>query len=308
MNHSKDDYILRRLSKIHKKKWELFVISRVIHKLDDLDVEFTTQQLVRRPDGSRALTDMYFPQFGIHLEIDEGQHLDKDHEEADKRRTEDIVSVTDHKVHRIAAAEKHGDKAVDRSLADVKAQTDQFIAEIRALKEQGLTDGSFEKWDFEMRYNPCKYIKEGEIDAGKNVIFRKQKDALTCFGYRGGEYQRGAWKIPDGSGDMVWFPRLYERDDWENEISHDGQVIIERAKHPKDQERTASNLVNGFDAGNRIVFARVKDVLGYTLYRYVGTFLIDLINSNKYEVKFDRIKTREQTRVLDNANHQEETS
>ena len=37
MKISKDEYILRTFSKIKHKKWELFVITRIIHLLEDPD-------------------------------------------------------------------------------------------------------------------------------------------------------------------------------------------------------------------------------------------------------------------------------
>ena len=45
-NAWKADYIVKSLSKIKYKSWELYVVSRFIHTLDDLDVEFVCQQLV----------------------------------------------------------------------------------------------------------------------------------------------------------------------------------------------------------------------------------------------------------------------
>ncbi|WP_323716132.1 AbaSI family restriction endonuclease [Paracoccus aminovorans] len=70
---SKDDYILRSLSKTRHKRIEHFVVNRIYHLLDDPEIEFVCQQLVRRSDGP-ALTDMYFPQFRLHLEVDEPFH------------------------------------------------------------------------------------------------------------------------------------------------------------------------------------------------------------------------------------------
>ena len=45
--YSKDDYILRSLSKISHKKWELFIVSRIIHNVDDPEIEFSCQQAIR---------------------------------------------------------------------------------------------------------------------------------------------------------------------------------------------------------------------------------------------------------------------
>ena len=45
--------------------------------------------------------------------------------------------------------------------------------------------------------------------------------------------------------------------------------------------------------GYRITFARVKDVLGHTLYRYVGTFQRNQERSDSYVTQFDLVRTRE---------------
>ena len=41
------EYILRNLSKISHKQYELYVISRIVHLLDDPEIEFVCQQLIR---------------------------------------------------------------------------------------------------------------------------------------------------------------------------------------------------------------------------------------------------------------------
>jgi hypothetical protein len=40
MRASKNEYILRNLSKIKHKKWELFVITRIIYLLNDPEIEY----------------------------------------------------------------------------------------------------------------------------------------------------------------------------------------------------------------------------------------------------------------------------
>ena len=34
-----------------------------------------------------------------------------------------------------------------------------------------------------------------------------------------------AWKIPDGTDDVVWFPRLYPHGMWHNELADGGKKI-----------------------------------------------------------------------------------
>ena len=37
-NISKDDYLLRNISKIKHKKWELYIITRILHSLNDSEI------------------------------------------------------------------------------------------------------------------------------------------------------------------------------------------------------------------------------------------------------------------------------
>ena len=269
----KTDYILRSLSKIRHKKWELFVISRIIHKLDDDEIEFVTQQLVRLDDGKRALTDLYFPQFGIHLEVNEAQHFQPKHIKDDERRNQSIVALTEHEVHRIDVADGDG-KYLD--LSAVKVKVDEFVIMLKSLKEALRQDGSFQPWDLNKKFDPKTYIKAGFVDVGQGAYFRYQKDALECFGYKGGHYQQGAWKIPN-SNDRIWFPRLYEIEEWDNSLSADGLTITEKPKSDWAKELIKLGFEKGFtsEQGKRIVFARESNALGVVLYRYVGSFELD---------------------------------
>ncbi|MEK9696045.1 MAG: hypothetical protein VW270_09785, partial [Candidatus Poseidoniales archaeon] len=65
----KSSYFVRSLSKISHKGWELYVISRILHLLDDPDIEFVCQQQVRKSDGKRYLVDLYFPQLIMYIEV-----------------------------------------------------------------------------------------------------------------------------------------------------------------------------------------------------------------------------------------------
>ena len=55
MSNAKTEYIHLSLKKISHKKWEYFLISRILHRLDDFEIEFVSQQLVRCTDATWAL-------------------------------------------------------------------------------------------------------------------------------------------------------------------------------------------------------------------------------------------------------------
>lgn len=86
------------------KKYEAYVVTRIIHLLNDFTIKFATQQYVTRPEG-RALTDLYFPQFNLHIEVDEGHHFNSANIAADKLREADIINATGHQIIRIDATQ-----------------------------------------------------------------------------------------------------------------------------------------------------------------------------------------------------------
>ena len=53
----KDEFIFQSFRRISNKKEELYVITRIFHLLDDLEIEFVCQQKVRKPDGEIYLVE-----------------------------------------------------------------------------------------------------------------------------------------------------------------------------------------------------------------------------------------------------------
>jgi len=290
----KDEYVRRSLSKIRHKPWELYVISRLIHGLDDPDIEFVPQQLIRLGDGRRALTDLYFPQFDLHLEVNEGYHLGHDQAEADAKRTSNIVFATDHEIHTIEVATRNiADGSIENiALSEVNIRVGQLVEDLQRRKQDAIDSGTFRPWDLEQRYNPNRYIAQGSISRFDIVAVRHQRDALRCFGYpfEGGHYYRGYWSVPGRDLLGVWFPRLYKHDSWDNELVDEGQRILERPLTDRGIQRMAELLIQEAEHANRVVFAKYKDPLGYDTYRYVGTFVIDLNYSTPQQVTFNLLR------------------
>lgn len=294
MIETKTDYILRNLRKLSHKTWELFVITRILHELDDDEIEFVTQQLVRRPDGSRALTDLYFPQLDLHLEIDEPFH---NHQlRSDEMRQQDIVLVTGHSIERIKVLDEAGQQ---KPLHSIRCEVDNFVRLIRGKKESRIIKGHFIAWDWEKKFSSDTIIERGYLDVEDNVTFRKQTEAMRCFGFSGKGYQRGAWTIPDGTQDFIWFPRLFEHYVWHNELTADGKYIFERALNDEGVKSIAKQIRDAEAYPDRkiIVFAKAKDPLGANLLRYVGTFKLNISASTEKVIRFDLIRNREAIRV-----------
>ena len=121
-------YYARLLTKLRNKKYEFYVVSRIIHLLNDTEIQFTTQQVVRKNDGRRYLIDLYFPQFQIAVEIDESHHLSN--EEADRVREREIVTSAGVTFFRIKCDN-------NSNLASVHQKIDELINEIRLQKDDG---------------------------------------------------------------------------------------------------------------------------------------------------------------------------
>ncbi|MBB1137953.1 AbaSI family restriction endonuclease [Myroides sp. WP-1] len=261
------DYITRQLSRAQKKRFENYVVTRIWHLLNDLELKFTTQQYVSRPEEI-ALTDMYFPQLGIHIEVDEPHH--KNQINRDEIRELDIINATGHQVYRID---------VSQDLITINHRIDEVIQIIITDKKNNL---NFKPWDFEADYSSHTYIDKGFIDLTDDCAFRTMVDAANCFGhtYKPKGIWKGGVRHPKEEDTSIWFPKLYENNGWNNTISDDEDLITEISLN---QEKIISHIerILAENRYKRIVFARVKSPLGDIMYRFKGVYELDLKASNK---------------------------
>lgn len=264
---NKTEYIIRQIAKTNKKNYENYVVTRIWHLLDNLDIKFVTQQHVSSPD-KRALTDMYFPQLKIHIEVDEGHHFDSGGERVhqDAVREADIINATGHELIRI--------KVSDMAIEEINEEIDKVVKTIKTK----FDSISPTPWDIEAEYNPQTYIDRGSISVDDNVAFRTIADACNCFGHSYSGFQRGFTRHPKEER-MLWFPKLYANNDWENEISLDENEIYE--KNIKDQRAYFEKYKNDPDQSReRLVFARARSNLGDVMYRFKGVYKLDFVASD----------------------------
>ncbi len=181
------------------------------------------------------------------------------------------------------------------TLRELNASTDAFVDYVRQRKAEFVRKGEFRHWDYERRFTALPHLEAGYIEIGPHAAFRTHRDALNCFGYTKGHYQRGTWDLPEHVRDaiglrgkcMVWFPKLYEQDQWDNSLSEDGCVITEINKNP---DHVYSEPWN-----QRIVMAHSRDELNRTLYRFVGVFEVICEYRHGNEHRFRRIAPRVKT-------------
>ena len=281
---TKDEYLLRNFSKITHKKWELFVITRILHRLNDPDIEYVCQQYINPKNTKKAyLADICFPSLKLYYEIDEGQHASAHHIDNDKIRQREILEATDWQEHRIRVYDKE-DPSKGRSINEVIEEVDQFICFLKKRKKDiEKMEGIKIRWNFEDKFNPEIYIKQDLINVAGNVVFLNHRDCLRLFGYMGGHYQRGWWSIKEFN-EAVWFPKLYSNNQWRNLLSDDRLTITQEQiiDGKKIRHSLPSNEV-------RIVFAHYKNVFGQTVYKFYGSFITDWENTDEYVQTFKRI-------------------
>lgn len=273
------DYITRQLSRAKKKRFEHYVINRIWNLLDDLSIKFITQQYVVRPDG-RALTDMFFPQFDLHIEVDEPYHLNQI--EQDKLRQADIINSTGHTIERVDTS---------NGIEFLNERINEIIHLIKKKKKES----DFKPWNIEEEQTPQIYIDLGYIDIKDDVAFNYSYLACNCFGHDYKGFQKGGTIHPNQEKTVLWFPKLYPNKEWRNTISDDDNIITEICNDTnKLQNHITESLNNGYY--NRIIFARVKSSLGDIMYRFKGEYLLDINESNTTNgLIWKRIKTRVKT-------------
>ncbi len=253
------DFITRQLAKAQKKRHEHYVVNRIWNLLGDTTIKFITQQFVSRGDA-RALTDMYFPQLGIHIEVDEGFH--KSQIEGDRLREADIINATGHIILRVD---------VTKDVDEINSEIDKIVFTIKSAKN---SSSNFFPWDMDAEMNPKTYIEKGYIDVEDDVAFRVMSDAASCFGRTFNGLQLSYIHHPAEPGKRLWFPKFFENESWSNEISEDEETIRECCKIPGKFQDHVDRVLNE-NTVSRLVFAKVKGPLGDIMYRFKGEYEVD---------------------------------
>lgn len=256
------EFIIRQLAKTDKKNYENYVVSRIWHKVDNVNVKFITQQYVSRGEGKYALTDMYFPQINLHVEVDEQHH--KENIAADKVREADIVNITNHKIMRVD---------IYKGLKDIHGQIDDIVKQINSMI-QCLGD-KFIPWDLQKEFSPETYINKGYISVEDNVAFMRGYEACNCFGLNYKGWQRGEANHPIEKDTSIWMPKLYPNGEWDNTMSFKEDTIFEKAALTNEKHYNKQFNIETIKRKKRIVFSKVRGPLGDIMYRFKGLFELD---------------------------------
>lgn len=270
----KKTFLLKQLAKTNKKNYENYVVTRIIHGVNDPEVKFVTQQYISRGEKRYALRDLYLPQIKFHIEVDEARHEDDDAITADDVREKDIINSIDLlPVKRVKAT---------LPLDELNKEIDKVVKRIRSLVADQKSRNKFTPWDPETAGKPETYIDKEYMDANDDVAFKRHADACNCFGHNYKQYYRGLAKHPYEPELRIWFPKLYENGDWDNDIINEGKTIIERRKH--NNEEFVQEYLKRTDEFRRLVFAHVRGPLGDIMYRFKGLFEVNVEVSRRESV------------------------
>jgi len=252
-----------RLQKIVHKKFEVWAISRIIHGLDDPEIEWATQQLVPDPEKKRvALLDLYFPQFRYAIEIDELGHIGQI--PADRLRERRVVDDANVRFWRWEMKHIH-------TLDDARHRIDDLIQELRCLKRQQVEAGTFVPFRFGRKYDPDQWIARGGVGIRDDARFRRHVDVGRLFGKSLRGHYSGMMRLSDDVS--VWFPKLYPNNEWFNALLDDGERIVQRRRSDVVPGSVPSPLPTGTGSGDtRLTFAHYRDEFGQIYYRFVGVF------------------------------------
>lgn len=275
MNY-KLEYISRLFQRTSKKRIENYVITRLWHKLDNDDIKMVPQQYVHRQEEKYALTDVYFPQFRIHVEVNEPAHYDSEGRIArDKMRQNQIENNTGHRVFVIDCRE---------SLSGIHNQVDQVINAIQEEHEIQKQKGRFKGWDPNREHNPL-YWKSKNIFSIEDEVCLKTIEAICeLFGAdanktKRGYLRRGTIAHPKNSNVELWWPSATSRQGWQNSYDEKNQLITETHSDTNVKEDHFRRHFN--TKAIRYVFYHYKDVLGFKNYKFKGVFAYDSENSNE---------------------------
>lgn len=269
----KFDYIARVFQKTASKKFEHYVITRMWNQLNDTDIKLVPQQYVSRNNDNYALTDIYFPQVGIHVEINEPAHYATvEREIEDNNRRKEIISKTNHAVETIDCRE---------SINGIHSQIDAVVQKIKEIVAYQKQNNTFNVWNPENEYSPTFIQSKGYMNTNDEVVLRTIDDICVLFNADSNRTKRGflrtgAIEHPTIEDCLIWWPSATNRNGgWNNSTNPDKNEIYESNNNVDKQNGHVHHLLNNEKRTKRVVFYKYKDELGYNFYKYVGLFEID---------------------------------
>lgn len=269
------NYISRLFQRTSSKRIEHYVISRIWHLLDNYDIKMTPQQYVSRQQIKYALTDVYFPQIGFHVEVNEPAHYESDERiQHDLKRKNEIEANTGHTVFSIDCRQ---------DLIGIHSQIAELVTKINNSVQEQIEKGIFKPWRPENEHNPDYWKTKGTISLSDEVSFHTIEDICLLFDAdhsktKRGFLRKGGIQNPKNPQLFIWWPSERPRSGWLNTFDEVKGTITET--HSDEKKKVDHYNWHAQETHIRIVFFHYKDILGRTNYKFVGVFTNDKENSN----------------------------
>lgn len=153
-----------------------------------------------------------------------------------------------------------------------------------------------EKINYRKKFDLKRYIDKGYIDINDNAIFFRSRDICNCFGRNYKGWIKGTSKHKYNENVDLWFPNLYKKQEWKNEISQDDNIICEYNINKDKNEICLKNWLNS-TRQIRYVFAKYKNNdFGKELYHFKGVYKLNQERTkNEKKAIWERISTRVET-------------
>lgn len=272
---NKVEYITRLFQRTSSKAIENYCLTRLWHKLDNDEIKIIPQQYVGRHTDKYALTDIYLPQFKLHIEVNEPAHyVSNDRILADEMRKKEIEKNTGHKLLVIDCRP---------DLKEIHKQIDDIVTEINNQVTIQKKNGTFKPWQPDIESNPNHWKNIGTIKTSDEIWFRNIEDICKLFDAdfnktKRGFQRRGGIFHPNSNTHLLWWPSEKTRSGWLNTLSQDEREIIETHSDSNTKATHYNNHLNS--PQKRIVFFHHKDLLGLTSYKFKGVFAYDSSKSS----------------------------
>ena len=264
----KVEYITRLFQKTSNKAIEHYCLTRLWHRLDNEDIKFVPQQYVNRHTDKYALTDVYLPQFKIHIEVNEPAHyISIERVKQDQLRKQEIEKNTGHTLYEIDC--RH----------DLKQIHDRIDEIVTIIKDELLKqEEAFKPWQPEIERSPNHWKSKGRINITDEVSFSNIEDICNLFDAdfnktKRGFLRRGGVSHPKSTNYLLWWPSATTRQGWLNKLSANEYEIIET--HIDETKRAVHFNEHLNTSQIRIVFFHHKDLLGLTSYKFKGIYIYD---------------------------------
>lgn len=263
------DYISRVFTKLRSKPIEKYVVSRIWHLIDDPEVKLVPQQYVKREFKQYALTDLFFPQIQLHVEINEPAHyVSKEKIEIDELRREQIINSTGHKMLEIDCR---------GSLEEINERIGNVVSQIKKEIDELRDSNRFKPWRPHDEYSVKYYKKQNILNAEDDIQLKTIEEICELFDApfkKRGFLRPGAAIHPERENVLLWWPSTRKRKGWINTISEDESTIWESNENEEIRRSHIHSEINSSRV-KRYVFLHNTDMLGMTSYKFKGIYVLD---------------------------------